>query len=147
VPVEAEAYGVAVTPDGKRVYVANQGNWPNIRNTVSVIDTATNTVTATGPVGAGPYGVVVTPDGENVYVVNGGEPAGYNSMGESYYAPSIVSVINTTTNKVTTYVTVRHQPVAFGQFIGGNIQKAKLNGTKAKASLSKHKQKKPLQTP
>jgi YVTN family beta-propeller protein len=76
-------------------------------------------------------GVAVTPDGANVYVVNGG----------SYTAPSTVSVINTTTNKVTTNVNVGSRPVAFGQFIGGNIQKAKLNGSKAKASMSKHKQK------
>ena len=86
-------------------------------------------------------GVAVIPYGANVYVVNGGEPAGYNSMGESYFATSTVSVINTTTNKVTTNVTVRPPHVAFGQFIGDKIQKAKLNGTKAKASLSKHKQK------
>ena len=39
-------------------------------NTVSVIDTATNTVTATIPVGAGPLGVAVTPDGSKVYVAN-----------------------------------------------------------------------------
>ena len=86
-------------------------------------------------------GVAIAQDGANAYIVNGGEPAGYSSMGESYYAPSTVSVINTTTNNVTTNVTVRPQPVAFGQFIGGNIQKAKLNSSKAKASLSKHKQK------
>jgi len=55
--------------------------------------------------------------------------------------PVTVSAINTTTNKVTTNVTVGLHPVAFRQFIGGNIQKAKFNGSKAKASLSKHKQK------
>jgi DNA-binding beta-propeller fold protein YncE len=107
-----------------------------------VIDTTTNTIAATVPVGDDPYGVAVTPDGANVYVVNGGEkPAGWNSMGEGYYAPSTVSVINTTTNNVTTNITVGPRPVAIGQFIGGNIQKAKLNGSKVKASLSKHKQK------
>src|SRR5947208_1571428 len=41
-------------------------------NTVSVIDTTTNTVTATFPVGAGPSGVAVTSDGSKVYVTNGG---------------------------------------------------------------------------
>ena len=40
-------YGVAVSPDGKKVYVTNYVN----SNTVSVIDTATNTVTATVTVG------------------------------------------------------------------------------------------------
>jgi YVTN family beta-propeller protein len=40
VPVEANAVGVAVTPNGKRVYVANV----LYSGSVSVIDTATNTV-------------------------------------------------------------------------------------------------------
>ena len=40
------------------------------RNTVSVIDTATNTVIATIPVGSSPFGVAVTPDGSKVYVAN-----------------------------------------------------------------------------
>jgi len=41
--------------------------------TVSVIDTATNTVTATVAVGTGPFGAVVTPAGTLVYVANGGD--------------------------------------------------------------------------
>ena len=45
-----------MTPDGSKVYVANEGS-----NTVSVIATATNAVTATIPVGALPYGVAVDP--------------------------------------------------------------------------------------
>jgi len=42
--------GIAVTPDGKKLYVANQND-----NTVSVIDTATNKVTATINVGTAPW--------------------------------------------------------------------------------------------
>ena len=38
--------GVAITPDGAFAYVANNGN-----HTVSVIETASNTVVATVPVG------------------------------------------------------------------------------------------------
>ena len=57
--------GVAVTPDGTKVYVTNYGS-----NTVSVIDTATNTVTATVTVGTNPRGVAVSPDGKKVYVAN-----------------------------------------------------------------------------
>jgi YVTN family beta-propeller protein len=48
--------GVAVDPDGSKVYVANAGD-----ATVSVIDTATNTVTTTVQVGKRPVGVAVTP--------------------------------------------------------------------------------------
>ena len=63
--VRAFPEGVAVSPDGSRVYVANAGS-----STVSVIDTATNTVTATIAVGLWRYGVAVTPDGSKVYVAN-----------------------------------------------------------------------------
>jgi YVTN family beta-propeller protein len=65
--------------------------------TVTVIDTATNTVTATIPVGANPEGVGVTPDGRTVYVANVGE--------------TFVSVIDTATNTVTATI-----PVGAGPF-------------------------------
>lgn len=57
--------GVAVSPDGKHVYVANSAG-----NTVSVIDTASNSITATIPVGDGPVAVAVSPDSHFVYVAN-----------------------------------------------------------------------------
>ncbi|WP_240805642.1 YncE family protein [Streptomyces sp. A1547] len=64
--------------------------------TVSVIDTATNTVTATIPVGSRPEGVAVTPDGTRVYVAN--------SDGTT------VSVISTASNAVTATITVGRGP-------------------------------------
>ena len=39
---------------------------------VSVLDTATNTVTATIPVGSSPIGVAASPDAARVYVTNNG---------------------------------------------------------------------------
>lgn len=97
-------FDVAVTPDGSHVYVANFGG-----NTVSVIATATNTVTATVPVGNFPAGVAVTPDGSHVYVANFGD------------SPGTVSVISTATNSVTATVPVGNIPVAFGgRFISGS---------------------------
>jgi YVTN family beta-propeller protein len=54
-----------VTPDGAFVYVTNIAG-----NTVSVIDTATDTIVATVPVGDRPFGVAVTPNGAFVYVTN-----------------------------------------------------------------------------
>ena len=42
----------------------------NENNIESVIDTTTNTVTATIPVGSLPFGVAVSPDGSTVYVAN-----------------------------------------------------------------------------
>jgi len=75
-------FGVVVTPDGSKVYVANQNSL-----TVSVIDTATNTVIGYPiPVPSFPVGVAVTPDGAKVYVTN--------SFGNT------VSVIDTATNTV-----------------------------------------------
>lgn len=85
VTVGNRPYGVAVTPDGARVYVANQ-----FSDTVSVISTATNTVIATVAVGSRPFGVAVTPDGSRVYVAN-------------FFGAS-VSVISTATNTVTATV-------------------------------------------
>lgn len=79
--------GVAVTPDGKYVYLSNQGS-----NSVAVVDTASNTVVNTVLVGTSPSGVAVTPDGKHVYVANQGS----NS----------VSVIKTASNTVVTTVPV-----------------------------------------
>src|SRR2546426_5116847 len=61
-------------------------------NTVSVIDTASNTVTVLVPVGNLPNGVAVTPDGKLVYVANVGD--------------GTVSVIETAGNTVTATVNV-----------------------------------------
>ena len=89
VDVGISPYGVAVSPDGSKVYVTNSV-WGN--GTVSVIDTATNTVTATVLVGDSPHGVAVTPDGKKVYVAN--------------YMGGTVSVIDTVSNTVISTVPV-----------------------------------------
>ena len=92
VPVGSFPGGVAVTPDGAYTYVTNTGS-----NSVSVISTATNSVTTTVPVGSdsGPNGVAVTPNGAYAYVTN--------EVGS-------VSVISTATNTVTASVTVGSEP-------------------------------------
>jgi YVTN family beta-propeller protein len=63
-------------------YITNETS-----NNVSVIDTKTNKVTVTIPVGTGPFGVAVSPDRTKVYVANEGS--------------NTVSVVDTATNKVT----------------------------------------------
>ncbi len=72
-------------------YITNFGS-----NNVSVIDTATNNVTATVNVGNHPYGVAVKPDGTRVYVTNSGS--------------NNVSVIDTATNNVTASVSAGNIP-------------------------------------
>ena len=86
VPVGNGPFGLAITPDGMRAYVANADG------TVSVIDTVTNTVIATVPVGGDPFGVAITPDGARVYVANSGSTS--------------VSVIDTGTNTVVDTISV-----------------------------------------
>src|SRR5262249_32770612 len=76
-------------------YVTN-----SLSNTVSVIDTATNTVVATvrvGSVGRLPEGVATTPDGTHAYVTS------------LFPVPGIVSMIDTATNTVVATV-----PAGFG---------------------------------
>jgi len=70
----------------QNAYIANS-------KSVSVINTATNTVIATIPDNYGNSGVAVTPDGSKVYVT-------------SHEIPGIVSVINTATNTVSATIPV-----------------------------------------
>lgn len=63
IPVGNTPEGITLTPDGARAYVANRGS-----NTVSVIDTATDTVIDTIATGAGPTDVAISPDGTRAYV-------------------------------------------------------------------------------
>jgi YVTN family beta-propeller protein len=65
--------GLAVTPDGSRVYVANSNG------TVSVVSTSNNTVSATITLpscieicSSSPIGVAITPDGSHAYVTDPG---------------------------------------------------------------------------
>ena len=87
--------GVAATPDGRFVFVANYGS-----NTVSKIATASllndpgirNTVVGTATVGTNPWGIAIadTPNGQFAYVVN--------------YGSNNVSVIDTDTLAVVTTI-------------------------------------------
>ncbi len=92
------AEAVAVTPDGDHVYVSRR-----FPSGVSLIDTATNTVTGSVTAGLIPRGLAITPDGNRVYVAN--------SVGNS------VTVIDTGTNTVVDTITVVQRPIAFGKFI------------------------------
>ena len=74
-----------------RVYISNGGD-----GNVSVIDTSTNTVIATIPVGKRPWNMALTPDGKKLYVANG--------------RSNSVSVIDTIENKHITDIPVGQLP-------------------------------------
>jgi YVTN family beta-propeller protein len=61
----SQPWGMAITPDGKTVYVANYGS-----GTVTPIATTTNTAGPPITVGSGPFDIAITPDGKTVYVAN-----------------------------------------------------------------------------
>src|SRR5215831_9019994 len=75
----------------QNAYITNRSS-----STVSVIDTATDTVSATIPVGLTPDGVAVSPDGSKVYVTNA--------------SSNTVSVIDTATNTISATIPVGLPP-------------------------------------
>jgi len=92
VPVGDGPRGLAIDRADTHVYVANASS-----ASVSVIDTWTNTVTATiALAGSVPRAIAVTPDGGRVYVADG--------------ANNVVSVIDTATNAVTATISVGSHP-------------------------------------
>ena len=76
---------------GTVLYVPN-----TFANTVSVVDTSSDTITATIPVGQWPYYTAVTPDGSQVFVPN--------------YRSDTVSVISAATDTVTATIPVSSGP-------------------------------------
>ena len=90
IPVGYGPFDDAVSPDGSRVFVANQAG------SVSVVDTATDTVVATVPTGVGTTRVVVQPDQAPVaslYVGPGtvGQAVAMSAAGSTVYFGQIVS--------------------------------------------------------
>ena len=83
--------GIAPAQAAPFAYITNNGS-----NNVSVIDTSTNTVIATVPVGSLPFGVAVHPAGTRVYVTN--------------ISSNNVSVIDTVTNTVVATVPLGAEP-------------------------------------
>ena len=135
--------GVCVSPDGAKVYVTNQ----TMDSKVFVIDTLTNTVIDSIPVGnvTLPSLICISPDGTKLYVsllhdstvrvINTstntvsaiisvvGEPEGISVSPDGalvYVAinnDNSLSVINTTTNTVTDIIPVGTNPISVGNFI------------------------------
>ena len=65
-PADARPMGVLISADGKRVFVSNGRG-----GSISVINTATNTIEKTIPVGKRPWGIALSADGKKLYTANG----------------------------------------------------------------------------
>jgi YVTN family beta-propeller protein len=96
------SYGMAITPDGKRLYLANgvsvdDNNNYNGSNTVGVIDIASSTQIATISVTPEPFDIAISPDGTKAYVA-GADP---NYPNGTY---GVLSVIDTASNTVSAVI-------------------------------------------
>ncbi len=137
-----ESFGIAINREGTKVYVTN-----NAGNTLFVIDTETDNITATLSIEEIPSEIEVNPEGKGVYVARmdaenstislidtetssvvatlslGTQPYGgsINPEGAKVYvvnwAGNNVSVIDAATNTVITTMNVGISPSAFWQFI------------------------------
>ena len=65
VPVGSLQVGVAITPDGAKVYATKI-----LTGEIAVIDTATNSLITSIPVGPAPFGIAMSPDGLFAYAVS-----------------------------------------------------------------------------
>ena len=94
----AKPMGSAISPDGKWVYITNGRG-----GTLSVIDTASDSIVASIRVGTRPWGVAVDPDGKKIYTANG--------------PSNDVSVIDAATRRVIRTVAAGRSPwgIAIGQ--------------------------------
>ncbi|MBI3068125.1 MAG: YncE family protein, partial [Betaproteobacteria bacterium] len=135
IPV-AGAVAIAIKPDGTRVYAVDQTG-PGVPGTLSVIDTATNTLIAIAATGYGSNHISMRPDGTKAYITNGNDsrltvlntadnttvqvniqsgPSGsaVTPNGAFVYAnngaSNSVSVVNTATNSVVTTIGVGANP-------------------------------------
>lgn len=91
-PFADNANGVAVTPNGRRLYATDR-DVPK----VVVFDTTTNVPVAQIPIGNGPLGLAVSPDGSRVYATN--------------QFDGTVSVISTSTNTVVATIPTGLEPI------------------------------------
>lgn len=94
---------LAITPDGKHLYVANYTDGNLGTGTVDVVDTVSNLVTATIFGFSGPFDIAITPNGDYAYVTN---------FGSNNFSPvgTTINVIDLMSNTITATVLVGIQP-------------------------------------
>jgi YVTN family beta-propeller protein len=93
-----EPRGLAITPDGQTLYVANYGSYNYPRSAVSVVDASGALPLETIVVGSGPRDVAMSLDGSRAYVA------------EEF--TDRVSIIDTATHAVVGHISVGESPVA-----------------------------------
>ncbi len=91
VPLGRTPTGLAVTPDGRQVWVADTGDLDDLGapGSVTVVSSLTDTVITTISVGANPIDVAFSPDGSKAYVTDNGLVPG--ASGSSSSSPSSAS--------------------------------------------------------
>jgi YVTN family beta-propeller protein len=97
-----EPFRVAISPDGKKAYVANSGG-----TTLSIINTKSNTVVGVIDGFDGPSGIAITPCGKFAYVNNYGHSGGAGSENGT-----TVSVVNLKTKTIIATIEVDRAPAA-----------------------------------
>lgn len=103
IPVGLAPSALAITPDGKHLYVTNYVDGNAGTGTVSVILTSNNSLAATLTGFFGPFGIAMTPDGKYAYVTN---------FGSNNFSPigTTISIIKLKTNSLKKTITVGLQP-------------------------------------
>jgi YVTN family beta-propeller protein len=91
IPAEKFPYALAVSPDGRQVYVPNHDV-----NLISVVDTATNTVVRKIAVKPNPHAVAYSVDGRRAYVAN--------------HVSNVVTVLDTSNSAILAEIRVGHSP-------------------------------------
>lgn len=95
---------LAITPDGAYVYVINYQNGNLGTGTISIINTADNSVQLNAITGfSGPFKIAITPNGKYAYVTN---------FGSNNFTPvgTTVSVVEISSNKIVGTITLGIQP-------------------------------------
>jgi YVTN family beta-propeller protein len=90
---------LAMSPDGHHLWAGRRF----FNGQVSIIDTTTNTITASVPAGTYPTGLAFSPDGAKIYVANDDS--------------NDVTVIDANNHAIQTTISVGDSPVAFGNFV------------------------------
>jgi hyaluronoglucosaminidase len=107
IPAGPGPAGVAITPDGSKAYVTDDGSLNTLGDTVTPIDLKTMKPLARIKVGPGPQGIAITPDGSKAFVAD----AGSVIAGQPGRIGHQVTPIDLTTGKTLAPIDVGNGPI------------------------------------